>query len=139
MFYELTAKHSFQSLSFSLAHRFGELVLQEGFLAFQALDLALVGDDQRPAAFGAGCGNRPLPGCKLAGRVVGAAVKYAALASLALHDLAAVFGAFHPNFLQPGFCIAAGGKIAAADKLAEAPPANDQIVTAGRAGPAHFF
>ena len=77
-----------------------------------------------------------LPGGEIAVGVVGAAVEDASLAGLALDDIAAILRAGHADLFQPGFGVAAVGEAAAADELAVAPIADDQLLPhSGQARP----
>src|SRR5690606_20012173 len=95
--------------------------------AVHALGEVLVGDDQRAAATGARRGQRSLPRGEFAGGVIGAAVEDAALAGATLDDIAAIFGAGDADLLEPGLGVAAIREALAADELAVAAPADDEL------------
>ena len=72
------------------------------------------------SAFGAMLFCRLVPGCKLALRIVGAAVKYLACFGFTLDNIAAAVWAFYADFFQYRLGIAALRKTGARQKLAVA-------------------
>src|SRR5690606_27170795 len=106
---------------------FLHIIQRELRLAVHALGEVLVGDHQRAAAAGARRGQRPLPRGEFAGWVVGAAIEDAALARAALDHITAVLGTSDADLLEPGLGVAAIREALAADELAVAPPADDEL------------
>ena len=123
------------TLQSGLLHNFrDDLFQQEGFGTLDALRFAFVGNDQHPAAFGAGLGQRFLPGREIAIRIIDTTEEGAPLARLALHQFAAIGRAGHADLQEPGLRIAAIRETAAGDELPKAPVTDDQFLAAGRAG-----
>ena len=105
------------------------------FVAGQANSVvAVVGHKQAPALRARRCQGL-LPGREIAVRVVGAAVKDPPFARAPVDQISAVLRACHPESLEPGLGVTAGGKVRAADELAEPADADQQRLTARRARP----
>src|SRR3990170_5056557 len=111
----------------------GNLVQGKLLFTLRTLGGVLLCHNQQSAAVWARGGQGKLPGAKVTGRVIRAAVKDTLLTSLAGDDITAVLWTGDTDLLQPGFCVAAVWEIAAADELPVATPTDDQLVTTFRA------
>src|SRR3990170_3511431 len=111
----------------------GNLVQGKLLFTLRTLGGVLLCHDQQSAAVWARGGQGTLPGGKVTSRVINAAVEDTLLASLAGDNITAILWTGDTDLLQPGFRVAAVWEVAAADKLPETTPTDNQLVAAFRA------